>query len=75
LPPYLKTPVIEKLKTMPLGNESIDLQLDGIIGFIQNGKYDENVWNNFLKITEKHDSYRNQNFDKTFKEYNNLIVR
>jgi len=75
LPTYLKEPVIDKIKTMPLGNQSLDLQLDGIVGFIRNGKPDESLWKMFLSLTEKHDKYRNQSFEKTFTEYNNLIKK
>ena len=73
LPEYLKPAVIDKLMTMPRGNESIDLQLEGIIGFIKNGKFDEDVWKKFKNLTIKHDQYREQDFRKTFKEYNDLI--
>jgi hypothetical protein len=73
LPNELKDPIIEKLKTMPKGNESIDLQLEGIVGFIKNGNYNEKIWNNFKNLIKKHDSYRNQNFYETFKEYATLV--
>lgn len=69
LPDTLKDSVIEKLKSIPEEYYSIHQQLPGIIGFIQNGKYDESVWNEFLETIKKHDTYRNQNFFETFNEY------
>ena len=69
LPEKLKQIVIDKLETIPEKYQSIRYQLPGIIGFIQNGKYDESVWNSFLETIKKHDAYRNQEFFKTFSEY------
>ena len=73
LPDNVKTVVIEKLKSIPQQYSSVQYQLPGIIGFIQNGTYEESVWNQFLNIIKKHDAYRNQDFFKTFSEYGTYI--
>ena len=37
--------------------------LDGIINFIKQGKYDEEIWQEFLNKIKVHDEYRKQKFD------------
>lgn len=74
IPDKLKTIVIEKLNAIPQSYKSAWYQLPGIIGFIQNGKYESKEWNKFLEIIKKHDEYRGQDFYTTFKEYSDLIL-
>lgn len=74
LPPDVKESVIARMETIPKEYTSIHHQLPGIIGFIRNGKYDESIWNIFSSTIKTHDVYRNQDFTKTFKEYNDIIL-
>ena len=74
LPTDVKQSVIAKLETIPKEYTNVWYQLPGIIGFIQNGNYEESVWKTFSSTVLKHDGYRNQDFTKTFKEYNDIIL-
>ncbi len=73
LHPEVKEKVIEKLKTIPETYTQVWHQLPGIIGFIQNGTYDKKLWKEFISVVEKHDSYRNQDFYETFRDYGKII--
>lgn len=72
LSPAAKNAVLEKLKTIE-NHPAVKYQLPGIIGFITNGKYDVDIWNNFKETIQKHDRYREQRFEITFREYSNYI--
>lgn len=73
MPPAVKDAVVAKLSTIPKEYASIWYQLPGIIGFIQNGTYDQLTWDTFISTIKKHDVYRNQDFYKTFAEYSELV--
>ena len=67
--------VIDKIETVPKEYESVRHQLPGITGFIKNGHYDSKNWDEFLFVIKKHDVYRGQEFEKTFKEYSEIIEK
>lgn len=73
LPPDVKKQVIDKMQKIPKEYQQVWYQIPGIIGFIQNGQYEPNVWESFLSTIKKHDEYRKQDFTKTFKEYYEII--
>lgn len=73
LHPTVKEKVIEKLKSIPEKYIQVWYQLPGIIGFIQNGTYDKKLWKEFISMVEKHDSYRNQDFYETFRDYGKIV--
>jgi len=75
IPNDIKPKVIEKLETIPRGFGSVWYQLPGIIGFINNGQFQESTWKDFEFYINKHDDYRHQEFAKTFKEYYELFSR
>jgi MoaA/NifB/PqqE/SkfB family radical SAM enzyme len=74
LPPAVRTHVIDRLEKISRDYKDVWYHLPGIIGFIQNGTYEDSVWKKFLSTVVKHDQYRSQDFAKTFKEYNDIIV-
>jgi MoaA/NifB/PqqE/SkfB family radical SAM enzyme len=74
LSPSVRQSVIDKLEAIPKEYKNAWYQLPGIIGFIKNGKYEESTWKTFLATIKKHDVYREQDFTKTFKEYNDIIL-
>jgi molybdenum cofactor biosynthesis enzyme MoaA len=77
MPENVKQEVVKKLKTIPRPEkpeeDSIWRQLPGIIGFIEKGTPDIDLWNTFLKEIKIHDSYRKQDFTKVFPEYSTII--
>jgi hypothetical protein len=75
IPNDIKPKVIEKLETIPRSFESVWHQLPGIIGFINNGQFQESIWKDFEFYINKHDDYRHQEFAKTFKEYYEIFSR
>lgn len=75
LPNEVKHIVIDKIETVPKEYESVRHQLPGITGFIKNGHYDSKTWDEFLFVIKKHDVYRGQEFEKTFKEYSEIIEK
>lgn len=75
IPDQVKEKVFEKFKQISEDYESIKWQLPGIIGFIQNGKHDPEVWKDFFFRLRKHDEYRKQDFFETFKEYAAILER
>jgi sulfatase maturation enzyme AslB (radical SAM superfamily) len=75
LPNEVKHIVIDKIETVPKEYESVRHQLPGITGFIKNGHYDSKTWDEFLFLIKKHDVYRGQEFEKTFKEYSEIIEK
>lgn len=68
MPNHVKEKVVENLKQI-----SDDSQVSGVIGFMQNGEHDPEVWKDFLFRLKRHDEYRNQDFFETFKEYANIM--
>lgn len=74
MPAKVKQRVIEKLKAIPQEYQQVWSQLPGIIGFIENGTFEENNWKTFLETIKKHDDYRNQNFFQTFDEFGKIIL-
>lgn len=45
----------------------------GIISFMESKKCNENHWQNFIKYTEIHDRYREENFSNIFSEFDQLL--
>jgi MoaA/NifB/PqqE/SkfB family radical SAM enzyme len=73
LHPKVKEDVIKKLQSIPNEYVSAKYQLPGILGFIENGTFNQKVWDMFVSAVVKHDSYRKQDFTATFSEYANLM--
>ncbi len=48
-------------------------QIEGIKGFILNGKEDLELWEKFLDTVKKHDRYRQQNYAETFPFFAKII--
>lgn len=70
MPDDVKKVVLDKLKSIPKEHSN---QLSGIIGFIENGTYNETHWNTLLSEIRLTDNYRNQDYSKTFPEFANII--
>lgn len=71
--PEAKQAVLDQLNGIPKEYEGAWYQLPGIIGFMMGGKYDPTVWKYMLKIIDKHDDYREQNYAKTFSDFSKVI--
>jgi organic radical activating enzyme len=67
MPEEYKTAAIQNIKdNIPESNVKAWSYLPGIINFIKQGTYEEDVWNEFLKRIKVHDEYRKQDFEKTW---------
>jgi MoaA/NifB/PqqE/SkfB family radical SAM enzyme len=75
LPPGVKSAVVDELENIPKEYKNVWHQIPGVIGFIQNGNYDANIWKSFLHTIKKHDEYRKQDFTQIFKEYHEIISK
>lgn len=72
MPDDIKSKVIDKLNSVPKNNRAWN-QLPGIIGFIENGKYNPEYWANFLTNVRMQDHYRNENYAEIYPEFSKLI--
>ena len=64
---------LSKLKQNSLVTDNAASQIDGIINFMNNGKFDKITWDNFKKNIDTHDTYRKENYYETFPEFGELI--
>jgi MoaA/NifB/PqqE/SkfB family radical SAM enzyme len=71
--PEVKKHVVEQLNSISKEYTQVWYQIPGIIGFIENGNFDSNLWKNLFKILTTHDEYRDQSFENTFPEYAQVI--
>lgn len=70
IPDYFKNKIIEKLS--PIVDKNVFL--DSILNFINNGNYDEKIWNEFKHYTKASDEYRNQTFMEYFPELHKIMM-
>jgi MoaA/NifB/PqqE/SkfB family radical SAM enzyme len=77
MPDEVKQQVLKKLRTIPepanSKNDPIWRQLPGIIGFIENGTLDPELWSTFIKEITVHDDYRKQDYREVFPEFASII--
>ena len=73
LPDEIKKAITNRLEHRLSARESVKYQLPGILGFMNNGSYDEKQFQRFIEYIDKHDEYRSEDFDKTFREYSGLV--
>lgn len=72
--PSVREKVVKKLNGISKRHDQLwSHYLRGIINFINNGMYEEHVWEEFLRKTRVHDAYRRQNFKEVFPEYADVI--
>lgn len=72
--PEVKTLVIDRLEK--INKDYVNAwynYLPGIIGFMKNGDYKADLWKTFKFIVEKHDRYRQEDFNITFKEFADIV--
>jgi MoaA/NifB/PqqE/SkfB family radical SAM enzyme len=69
-PDKIKELIIEKLNTI---NEKDYDQIVGIKNMIANGKFDNDVWQEYKRRITIHDEYRNQDYYSTFPEFGKII--
>jgi MoaA/NifB/PqqE/SkfB family radical SAM enzyme len=74
LPADIKEAVLDRLHNIPKHYEHAWYQLPGIIGFLENGTpCSEEEWGKFLSTIKTHDTYREQDFFKTFEAYGRVV--
>lgn len=73
LPDNIKEKVEEKLNAVPADRMTAWQHIPGVINFMKQRPYDHRWFEEFLKVTESSDQYRDQNFKNTFKEYGELF--
>lgn len=73
LPDYAKNKLITKLETIPKKHEDTWIHLPGLINFIQNGKFSQSIWDQFLFRVKAHDEYRGESFAETFPEWAEIL--
>jgi uncharacterized radical SAM superfamily Fe-S cluster-containing enzyme len=73
MPEDIKKIVIDRLNTIPKSHTHMWRQLPGIIGFIENGTPDQEMWDKFLQEIKIHDDYRKQNYVEVFPEFAEII--
>lgn len=72
MPDKVKEEIKKRLDQLSLEYPDLSSQISGIVGFMLNGKYDQNLWNDFHRYIKIHDEYRQQDFFTTFKEYGKI---
>lgn len=74
MPPEIRRVVVERLETIPKDVGHVWYHyLPGIINFINDGQYEESVWEALKTTLKTHDDYRGQSFSATFPEYAKII--
>jgi MoaA/NifB/PqqE/SkfB family radical SAM enzyme len=74
MPDDVKAKVIDRLESIPRYHDMMWYHhIPGVINFIRNGAYNQQLWNEFLTKIKTHDMYRGQDFSKTFPEYAKVI--
>lgn len=69
LPNKVKELITEKFKKINFE------RFERVLNFMNGEQSDKNEWNKFFKYIEQHDSYRNQNFNKTFSEFAKILKK
>jgi len=73
IPDDAKEKLIAKLESTNQQYQVWHNYLPGVINFIKNGKHDPVIWQEFKKRIVAHDTYRGQDFGKTFPEWAKII--
>jgi hypothetical protein len=73
IPNDAKEKLIAKLESTNQQYQVWHNYLPGVINFIKNGKHDPVIWQEFKKRIVAHDTYRGQDFGKTFPEWAKII--
>ena len=73
LPKELKDIITQHLNKSLAHRRCVQYQLPGILGFMNNGSYDETQFRRFIEYIDKHDEYRSEDFNKTFREYSDFV--
>ena len=74
MPDDVKLHVVNRLESIPKYHENMWYHhIPGVINFIKNGTYNEQLWNEFKEKVKLHDQYREQDFSKTFPDYARII--
>jgi radical SAM protein with 4Fe4S-binding SPASM domain len=68
----LKSNIINKLSKVKF-NSAIDNQIQNVILSLKKSKYDEQLLQEFKKVTLEYDALRNRNFLETFPELNSIF--
>ncbi len=66
-----KKQIITKIKSKSY-NKNIDKELNKIVMYLENSKYNEQLRKKFIEVTDHYDKIRNRNFIKTFPELQGL---
>ena len=72
LPSHVKSKVLDKLNSIPKSYRAWS-QLPGIIGFIENGTHDEELWAECLSNIKIQDEYRKENYANVYPEFAEII--
>lgn len=73
LPPEVKEFITTHLTNSLTDSLCVKYQLPGILGFMNNGRYNKEQFRSFAEYIDKHDQYRSENFEKTFGEYAKFV--
>jgi predicted nucleic acid-binding protein len=73
LPDNLKKLIISRLINLNY-TESINKEIQKVITYLQNSKYDPELREQFIKTTLHYDKIRNRNFINTFPELESLFL-
>ena len=73
LPKYIKDRVLKKLQSKQYPELYQD-EVDNIVNAINANSSSEERWKEFLQVTEQHDNYRGESFEKTFPELNSIMI-
>lgn len=76
MPEGIKEKVIERLSNIPkewMDSHMYNHHLPGIINYIKLGTPDDQLWEEFKRVTKVHDEYRQEKFSDVYPEYASLI--
>ena len=71
-PDKIKELIVEKLSVIP---EHDWHQIRGIKNLVAQGKFDQQLWDEYKRRIDVHDQFRNQDYYKTFPEFGEIIRR
>lgn len=71
-PDKIKELIVEKLSVIP---ENDWHQIRGIKNLVAQGKFDQQLWDEYKRRIDVHDQFRNQDYYKTFPEFGEIIRR
>lgn len=69
LPTEIKEKITKRLESVPRDRREAWNHIPGVVNFMNSGSYDNYEFKKFIELTKKSDTYRNQNFLETFKDY------